>query len=103
MGSVKKAIAYCTRISQVNGPLSSQYDDAAERLRTRARIYPELKVKVVGHDCRFCSRQAEWLMPSSEDQGKTIEWTPCCMDCAAGWWDAADWDGRALEAVFVRK
>lgn len=104
-GSVKKAIAYCTRISQVDGPLSGQYSDAAERLRVsprwaRAKVEGP-KVAVIG--CHFCPEPASWLMPSSEDQGKTIEWTPCCMGCATGWWNSTDWDGSALEAVIVQK
>lgn len=104
VGSVRKAIAYCRRIADVNGPLSYQYADAAERLRTHpqwAKARAE-GPKVVGHGCTYCPNQADWLMPASEDQGKTVEWMPCCGTCASGWWDGADWDGSALEAVFVK-
>lgn len=47
--------------------------------------------------CKFCDQPATRIMPQSVDEGVTVDQVVACDAHASGWWDGADWDGKALE------
>lgn len=47
--------------------------------------------------CKFCEQRATRILPQSIDEGVTVVMIVACGAHAAGWWGAADWDGRHLE------
>lgn len=46
--------------------------------------------------CTFGDAPAVAMGPQSYDQGVTVTLVPICADCAANWWDGADWVGSLL-------
>lgn len=54
--------------------------------------------------CHFdcCNAEGDTLpasrvLPQSTDQGRTVEYVPCCDVHSIDWWGGADWDGKQLE------
>lgn len=52
--------------------------------------------------CKFCEQRATRILPQSIDEGATVVMIVACGAHAAGWWEAADWDGRHLEQPLLQ-
>lgn len=80
------------------GPLSIDPAQDIVRILTGERE-EDVGETANGTCCQFCDdgSVATRLMPQSEDQGDTVDYVRACDGHAHGWWDAADWNGAALE------
>lgn len=91
-----------------DGCCDNSTDDLIEARSIRKELHEEGHSAYVTDEdgmfvqfCDYCDERAVRLMPGSSDKGVTIEFIPCCQNHVSGWWDGADWDGRALEVPLI--